>query len=212
SRDWSSDVCSSDLFYIDVEDPNEENCTKVANSPHSRIPVCKGSIDNVLGILYAKDVLNRVMSGQEPDFAALVTRPLFIPRYATGSQLLEQFKKSKSHLAIVVDEHGQTSGLVSLNDVLEAIVGDRPDEGEDYEPVFVAGEGGSWLVSGQVDISPFKEHFGIKTLPEEEFGNYHNLGGLILTILGQVPRMADTVELATVRLEVMDMDGNRIDK
>jgi len=201
-----------ELFYIDVEDPHEENRTKIANSPHSRIPVCKGSIDNVLGILYAKDVLNRIMSNQEPDLAALVTRPLFIPRYATGLQLLEQFKKSKSHLAIVVDEHGQTSGLVSLNDVLEAIVGDLPDEDEEYEPDFVEREDGSWLVSGQVDISTFKEHFGIKTLPEEEYGNYHTLGGLILTILGQVPRMADTVELPTIRLEVMDMDGNRIDK
>lgn len=201
-----------ELFFIDVEDSIEENRRKIANSPHSRIPVCKGSIDNVLGILYAKDVLSRIMSQQEPDLVALVTRPLFIPRYATGLQLLEQFKKSKSHIAIVVDEHGQTSGLVSINDVLEAIVGDLPDEDEEYEPDFVQREDGSWLVSGQVDISTFKEHFGIKSLPEEEYGNYHTLGGLILTVLGQVPRMADRVELPTVRLEVMDMDGNRIDK
>lgn len=201
-----------DVFYVDIEDSIEENRRKIAGSHYSRIPVCKGGLDNVIGILYAKDMLNRVLADQPLDLTALVKRPLFIPRYATALQLLEQFKKSKIHLAMVVDEHGQTSGLVSTNDVLEAIVGDLPAEDEEYEPDFVEREDGSWLVAGQVDIGAFKEHFDIKRLPEEEQGNYHTLGGLILTVLGQVPRVADTIELGNVRLEVIDMDGNRVDK
>lgn len=201
-----------ELYYIDINDGIEENRRKIALTPHARIPVCKGNIDNVIGILHTKDLLDQLMRGEQPDIASLVKRPLVVPRYATGLQLLEQFKKSKSHVAIVVDEHGQTSGLVSVNDVMTAIVGDLPAENEDYEPDFVQREDGSWLVSGQIDIAAFKDHFRVKMLPEEEFGNYHTLGGLVLTLLGHVPKATEIVRMAHLQLEVMDMDGNRVDK
>lgn len=201
-----------ELFYLDITHDLDENRQKIANTPHSRIPVCKGGIDNVIGILHTKDMLDQLMRGAEPDIASLIKRALVVPRYATGLQLLEQFKKSRSHVAIVVDEHGQTSGLVSLNDVMTAIVGDLPMEDEEYEPDFVEREDGSWLVSGQVDIAAFKDRFRVKSLPEEEYGNYHTLGGLVLTVLGHVPKATESVRLANLRLEVMDMDGNRVDK
>lgn len=201
-----------ELYYIDINDGIEENRRKIAATPHARIPVCKGNIDNVIGILHTKDLLDQLMGGEQPDIASLIKRPLVVPRYATGLQLLEQFKKSKSHVAIVIDEHGQTSGLVSVNDVMTAIVGDLPAEHEDYEPDFIEREDGSWLVSGQIDIASFKDHFRVKMLPEEEFGNYHTLGGLVLTLLGHVPKASEIVRFAHVQLEVMDMDGNRVDK
>lgn len=201
-----------ELYYIDINDGIEENRRKIAGTPHARIPVCKGNIDNVIGILHTKDLLDQLMGGEQPDIASLIKRPLVVPRYATGLQLLEQFKKSKSHVAIVIDEHGQTSGLVSVNDVMTAIVGDLPAEHEDYEPDFIEREDGSWLVSGQIDIGAFKDHFRVKMLPEEEFGNYHTLGGLVLTLLGHVPKASEIVRFAHVQLEVMDMDGNRVDK
>tara|TARA_R100000306_G_scaffold62604_1_gene75755 strand:- start:123936 stop:125309 length:1374 start_codon:yes stop_codon:yes gene_type:complete len=201
-----------DLYYVDLKDSFKENRRKIASSPHSRIPVCKGGIDNIVGVVYAKDVLNKVMSAEEPDLAALVKTPLFIPRYATALQLLKQFKQSKSHIAIVVDEHGQTSGLASLNDVLEAIVGDLPADDEEYDPDFVERENGTWLVSGRVDISAFKDHFDIRKLPEEEYGNYHTLGGLVLNVLGHLPREADVMSIGDLAIEVVDMDGNRVDK
>ncbi len=201
-----------ELYYIDINDGIEENRRKIAGTPHARIPVCKGNIDNVIGILHTKDLLDQLMGGEQPDIASLIKRPLVVPRYATGLQLLEQFKKSKSHVAIVIDEHGQTSGLVSVNDVMTAIVGDLPAEHEDYEPDFIEREDGSWLVSGQIDIGAFKDHFRAKMLPEEEFGNYHTLGGLVLTLLGHVPKASEIVRFAHVQLEVMDMDGNRVDK
>ncbi|GAA3955402.1 hypothetical protein GCM10022278_12480 [Allohahella marinimesophila] len=200
-----------ELYFIDLDDSFEENRRKVAISPHSRIPVCRGGIDHMIGVVYAKDVLNKVLSDIEPELASLVRAVLFIPRYATALKLLEQFKTSHSHIAIVVDEHGDTSGLVSLNDVLEAIVGDLP-ENEEYEPDFVEREDGSWLVSGLVDISAFKAHFDLRHLPEEKDGQYHTLGGMILTTLGHLPRIADVVELPGLRVEVVDMDGNRVDK
>lgn len=201
-----------ELYFIDITDDLEENRRKIASTPHARIPVCKGSIDNIIGILHTKDILDQLMQGGELDIAGLVKRPLVVPRYASGLQLLEQFKKSKSHIAIVVDEHGQTSGLVSVNDVMTAIVGDLPAEDDDYEPDFIERDDGSWLVSGQVDIAAFKDRFRIKHLPEEEFGNYHTLGGLVLTVLGHVPKAAEQLRFAHLQLEVMDMDGNRVDK
>lgn len=201
-----------ELYYLDILDDLEENRRKIAETPHSRIPVCKGSIDNVIGILHTKDLLDLLMRSEIVDIAGLIKRPLVVPRYATALQLLEQFKKSKSHVAIVVDEHGQTSGLVSVNDVMTAIVGDLPAEDEEYEPDFVERDDGSWLVSGQVDIAAFKDRFRVKHLPDEEFGNYHTLGGLVLTVLGHVPKSAETIRFAHLQLEVMDMDGNRVDK
>lgn len=201
-----------ELYYIDIADDLDENRRKIAETPHARIPVCKGNIDTVIGILHCKDMLDQLMRGEQPDIAGLVKRPLVVPRYATALQLLEQFKKSKSHVAIVVDEHGQTSGLVSVNDVMTAIVGDLPAEDDDYEPDFVERDDGSWLVSGQVDIAAFKDRFRVKMLPEEEFGNYHTLGGLVLTVLGHVPKATETIRVSHLQLEVMDMDGNRVDK
>ncbi len=201
-----------EVYYIDLEDTAEENLHKIKDTTHSRIPVCKGGIDNVIGFLYSKDVMTKVLSGQSLDISDMIKRPLFVPNSATALQLLEQFKKSRVHLAIVVDEHGQTSGLVSVNDVLEAIVGDMPADDQEYEPDFVEREDGSWLVNALVDINDFKDKFGIKTLPEEEQGNYSTLGGLIMTVLGHIPKAATIVSVANVQLEVLDMDGNRVDK
>ncbi|NPU95526.1 MAG: HlyC/CorC family transporter [Gammaproteobacteria bacterium] len=201
-----------EVYYIDLEDGGDDNLQKVKDSTHSRIPVCKGGIDNVIGFLHSKDVMNQVLGGKALDISDMIKRPLFVPSSATALQLLEQFKKSRVHLAIVVDEHGQTSGLVSVNDVLEAIVGDMPADDQEYEPDFIEREDGSWLVNALVDISEFKEKFGIRSLPEEEQGNYSTLGGLIMTVLGHIPKVTTVLTLANVQLEVLDMDGNRVDK
>ncbi|HVL02130.1 MAG TPA: hemolysin family protein [Dongiaceae bacterium] len=201
-----------EVYFIDLENGGDENLQKIKDSTHSRIPVCKGGIDNVIGFLYSKDVMNQVLGGKALDISEMIKRPLFVPNSATALQLLEQFKKSRVHLAIVVDEHGQTSGLVSVNDVLEAIVGDLPADDQDYEPDFVEREDGSWLVNALVDISDFKEKFAIKSLPEEEQGNYSTLGGLIMTVLGHIPKVTTVLTVNNVQLEVLDMDGNRVDK
>lgn len=201
-----------EVYFIDLEDDSDENLAKIKDSTHSRIPVCKGGIDNVMGFLYSKDVMTQVLGGKALDISEMIKRPLFVPNSATALQLLEQFKKSRVHLAIVVDEHGQTSGLVSVNDVLEAIVGDMPADDQEYEPDFVERDDGSWLVNALVDITEFKDKFGIKSLPEEEQGNYSTLGGLIMTVLGHIPKAATVLSVAGVQLEVLDMDGNRVDK
>lgn len=201
-----------ELFYIDLDDSYEENCRKLASTSFSRIPVCQGGIDKVIGILHTKDLLAPLLRGEKPDFRALLKHPLMIPRYASALQLLEQFKRERHPMALVIDEHEQTSGLVSVNDVMAAIVGDLPSEDQDYEPDFIAREDGSWLVCGQIDIVTFKDKFSLRALPDEDSNHYHTLGGLMLTMLGHVPRTGEHVDLPPVRLEVMDMDGNRVDK
>jgi putative hemolysin len=201
-----------EIVYVCSRNSLHENCRKIAASSHSRVPLVGENLDDVLGVLYAKDVLENVMRDEPVDLLTLVKPPLLVPRSATALQLLELFKQSKSHLAIVTDERGHTAGVVTVNDVMEAIVGDLPAEEQDHEPDFVMRADGSWLVSAQVDIASFKEHFDIKELSDEESGHYHTLGGLVMTTLGRLPRVADVLEIDDIELEVMDMDGNRVDK
>lgn len=202
-----------DVYYIDLEDSARENHELIANSPHSRIPLCRGGLDHVVGVIYAKDVLKSVMAAEEPDLAALARPALNVPRQATGLELLDRLRQSNNHIAIVADAHGYTSGIVSMTDVLEAIVGRFPTEDEAAETDFVPRRDGTWLVSGQVDITAFRQHFELRPLPEEEEDSgYHTLGGLILGRLGRVPRVTDTVEFPGLRVEVVDMDANRVDK
>src|SRR5690606_28768188 len=167
-----------EIYYIDVEEDLSVNRTSIATSPHARVPLCRGGIDQVIGIVYAKDVVAALLQDQPLVLAELAKEPIFISRMATPLELLEQIRKSKMHLAIVRDEQGHTSGLVTLNDVMEAIAGSLPEGGEEEEPDFVQREDGTWLVSGLVDIATFKDQFGVKTLTEEESGHCHTLGGL----------------------------------
>lgn len=201
-----------DMFYIDLDDCDEANLHKINASGYFWVPVCSGGIRQVIGLLSSKDLLNACMQGGSLDLRSLLKPPVFVPLYATTLQLLEQFKQSKSQIAIVTDEHGQTSGLVSMSDVMMAIVGDLPGDDEEYEPDFIPREDGSWLVSGQVDIASFKDKFAIRNLPDEKYGSYHTLGGLIFTVLDHVPRESESLTIQDVQLEVIDMDGNRVDK
>ncbi len=201
-----------EIYYIDLEEDLAVNRFRLATSPHSRVPLCRGGIDQVIGILYAKDVVAALLQGQPLNLAELAKEPIFISRMATPFALLETIRQSKMHLAIVRDEQGHTSGLVTLNDIMEAIAGSLPEGSEEDEPDFVQREDGTWLVSGLVDVATFKDQFGVKTLPEEESGHYHTLGGLILTVLDHLPKPSDVVQLQGLRLEVLDMDGRRVDK
>lgn len=202
----------SDVVYLDLEDPIEANRRKLESSPVSRLPVCRGGLDHIVGFVHAKDLLARILKGDGLDLAAAARRPLFVPRTMTPMRLLEQFKKARVHLAVVIDEHGNTAGVVTLNDVLESVAGEFPTADEKYDPDIVQREDGSWLLSGQLDVSRFRDLLKLGSLPDQARGNYHTVAGFVMVQLGKVPVVGDTLHWGPLRIEVIDMDGNRVDR
>jgi len=201
-----------DILYLDLEEDAEENRSRIITSPYSRLPVCRGGLDNVLGFLSAKDVLARQLKGEPLDLTAALEVPLYVPETLSPNQLLETFRKTRKQLALVVDEYGDVQGLATLTDVMEAIVGDIPSAEEAANMEAVRREDGSWLLDGMLSLEKFKEIFAIEELPEEEIGNVHTIGGFAMLQLGRVPKVADHFEWRGLRFEVVDMDRNRVDK
>ena len=201
-----------DVVWLDIESPPEEIRRRIINSPYSRMPVCQGALDNILGVVKARDLLAMVLAGEPLDLQAVMHPPLYVPETRTALQLLELFKQSATHIAMVVDEHGALEGLVTMNDVLEAIVGEMPAYEQGGESSAVRREDGSWLIDGGMPISDFKELLSIEKLPREEEGGFHTLAGFVLTQLGRLPAVSDNFVWNDLRFEVVDMDRRRIDK
>ena len=201
-----------EIVWLDLNAPIEENRVKIMDHPYSRFPVAQDNLDNVLGVVRAKDLLDQGLSSQLMDLKEKMTPPLFVPENAPALHLLEMFKKSRPHLALVVDEYGGIQGLVTLNDILESIVGEISSQNQPAEPQAVQREDGSWLVDGMVPVDEFKEIFDLVRLPGEGSGHFQTLGGFIMMQMGRVPRPADHFEWEGLRFEVVDMDGKRIDK
>ncbi|WP_229804576.1 hemolysin family protein [Paludibacterium paludis] len=204
-----------DIISLDIEDRQEDNVRLLRESPYSRFPVCKGGMEHIVGILEAKRMLDLALAGEKVDFASDIIPPLYVPATVSLMQLLEQFKISRTHIALVVDEYGELEGLVTMNDVLEAIVGDLPATGQDDDDEFVQREDGSWLIDGMVTLDEFKEFFDLdhdEPLPGEETGNIHTLGGVMMFQQGRVPVVTDRFEWNGFTFEVMDMDKTRVDK
>ena len=201
-----------EIVWLNLEDSSETNRHKIVKSNHTRFPVCQGSLDEVLGVVQVTHLLAACLSGEQFDLTSSLRQPLFVPESTPGLKMLELFKQSGNHIALVVDEYGVIQGLVTLNDVLEAIIGDLPRLDQPEAPQATRREDGSWLLDGILSIKEFKELFGIEELPGEQRGNYHTLGGFIITQMGKIPVAAEHFEWQGLRFEVMDMDGNRVDK
>lgn len=201
-----------DMAWLDINSPAEEVTRRISASHYSRLPVCDRHPDNVLGMVKAKDLLSAVLSGRPLDLRASLRQPLFVPESMTALRLLELFRESRGHVAIVVSEHGSVEGLVTLTDVLEAIVGDLVPPGGQAEPLAVRRDDGSWLLDGGITIDDFKEVFPVGQMPGEEDGAYQTLAGFVITHLGRIPAAADRFEWGGFSFEVVDMDGRRVDK
>ncbi len=201
-----------EIFWIDIDDPVEENRRSISENSFTRILVCQEDLDHVLGFIKVTDLLTRSLSGQPLDLTANLRRPLFVPETTSVLKILELFKQGETHFAIVVDEYGVIQGLVTLNDILLELVGDIPSWDNPEEPQKVQREDGSWLLDGMLPVEEFLELFGLEDLLEESEGNYHTVGGFVITHLGRIPAAADHFEWQNLRVEVMDMDGNRVDK
>ncbi|OWY38101.1 hypothetical protein CEK28_14345 [Xenophilus sp. AP218F] len=201
-----------DIVSLDLEDPAEDNRRLLQRHGYSHFPVCRGGMDQIVGMLDAKRLLDRTLDGQPLDFALDLSPALYVPATCSLMQLLEQFKQARRHSALVVDEYGELEGLVTINDVIESIIGDLPSTAGENDEI-VQRDDGSWLVDGMVALETFREHFALSApLPGEENGNIHTLGGMMMFRLGRVPGVADRFEWNGFSFEVVDMDKTRVDK
>jgi putative hemolysin len=205
-----------DLTLVDLDDPRTENLARVAASPYSRMPVCRGDRARIIGFVHTRDLLAQAVragSLDAIDIEAAVQEILYVPETVSAMALLELFKKNNAEIALIVDEYGDIQGMVTLTDVMSALVGDVAVIGEQGEPDAVQREDGSWLLDGGVALDRFRDLLGTDLrFPNEEAGAYHTLAGFMLYQLGYIPRASDAAQWGEYRFEVVDMDGNRIDR
>ena len=198
------------IVWFDLEDSPEDIRRKIATSQHSRFPVIKDSLDNVLGIVRAKDLLTQLLAGQPLDLKALLRPPLFVPESMSALKALALFKQKETHLALIIDEYGGIHGIVTHNDILEDIAGNIPSAGEPAEPEATRREDGSWLLDGLLPIDKLKEIFDFEKLFDEE--NYRTVGGFVMSQVRSIPSVGQRFEWGKLCFEVVDMDGHRVDK
>jgi putative hemolysin len=200
-----------DIAFLDIEQPLETNLQRLIESEHSRLPVCRGGLDDILGVITAKQLFTQMHKSGVIDLTTQLQPCVYIPESLTGMDLLEQFRASGTQMVFVIDEYSEIQGLVTLQDLLEAVTGEfKPQHAEDAWAV--QREDGSWLLDGLIPIPELKQRLALKTVPEEDKGSYHTLSGMIMWLLGHMPRTGDVTEWETWRLEVVDLDGKRIDK
>ena len=201
----------ADITYLDIERPLAENLLRVADSEHSRFPVCRGGLHEVAGIVNAKQLLNQQLRGGTVNLAAQLQPAIFVPETLTGMDLLDHFRASGTQMVLVVDEYGEVQGLVTLQDVLEAVTGEfKPRNQEDAWAV--QREDGSWLLDGLIPVPELKDRLELKAVPEEDKGRYHTLSGLMMWLLGRLPHTGDIAQWEDWTLEIVDLDGKRVDK
>jgi putative hemolysin len=201
-----------DIEWIDVDASEEELREFLASHSHTQFVVCHGGLDEVLGIVRSADLLPLAFKGTRIDLRSLTREALFVPDSMPAVQLLESFRGSHKHVALVMDEYGAVEGLVTVTDLLTAIVGELPGDASEAAGAFVSRADGSWLVEGSAAMEAVMAHFGLDGVPEDEAGAYHTIGGFVMARLGRVPKTADHFEWGGMKFEVMDMDGRRIDK
>lgn len=202
-----------DVVYLDLEDSFEENNAKIRATGHTRYPVCRGGLDSIFGVISVRDLWSQMTSGLEPDMESIVQEALVIPEHITALRLLELFRTATTPLAVIMDEYGSVAGIITLHDLLEAIVGDlstvdQPDE----EPAIVEREDGSWFVDGMLPSEELRELLGFQVLPGANEGFYRTAAGFVMAELGRIPIAGDYFTLNGFRFEVADMDKRRIDK
>lgn len=199
------------IVCLDTEDPLDDNLRKITESNHSRFPVVRGDLGEILGIATAKQLFAQKVRGEPTDLTKNLKPAVFVPESLTGMELLDAFRSSQIQFMLVVDEYGDVHGIVTLQDVLEAITGEfrtalpgeawamqRPD--------------GSWLLDGLIPVPELKDRLELAAVPEEDTGRYHTLSGMIMLLLGRLPRTGDRIDWGGWSFEIVDMDGNRIDK
>lgn len=200
-----------DIIYLDINQPMEANLERVSESNHSRFPVVHGGLHDIRGVIAAKQLFTQLHKSGVTDLTAQLQPCVYVPESLTGMELLEQFRASGTQMVFVVDEYGEVQGLVTLQDVLEAVTGEfTPRNAEDAWAV--QREDGSWLLDGLIPIQELKDRLDLKSAPEEDKGKYHTLSGMMMWLLGRLPHTGDVAKWEQWQLEVVDLDGKRVDK
>ena len=205
----------NEIIWIDLEDDKDINKVKIIESKRSIFPIASGELDDFIGVVQAKDILSAMFSDDEFDIHKIVKEPLVVSEHLETLELLKEFKENQGyvHMSLVVDEFGSVEGLITLNDLLEGIVGDIPGIDEEDEPQATQRNDGTWLIDGRYPIEKFKELFDFnETLPDEEEDGYTTLAGFILSLSGKIPNEKDRYECGRFIFEIMDLDGHQIDK
>jgi putative hemolysin len=205
-------VPRSEVVCLDLELPPGENLRRIEEAHFARFPLVRGDLDQVLGVVSARQWLLRLLRDESTDAEMPPVEPqLNVPESITGMELLEKFRSSTAHMAFVIDEYGVVQGIVTLHDLIEAITGElQPHDPESSWAV--PRPDGSWLLDGYIPVPELKDRLELEAVPEEERGRYHTLSGMLMLLLGRLPRVTDTVEWEQWRFEIVDMDGKAIDK
>ncbi len=201
----------AEIEWLDLADPLEAQLERMAASSHTRFPVCRGSLDDVQGVLVVASLLQPLARGERPPIADHLQPPVFVPETLTGMELLEQFRRIDTDLVFVVDEYGAVQGVITERDLLEAITGEFTALSGDDAWAVVRPDG-SWLLDGLIPVPELKDRLELRELPEEDRGRYNTLAGMIMLLLGRLPHTADAVVWQGWRFEVVDLDGKRVDK
>ncbi len=201
-----------EIVWLDLNHATEVNRAKIAGSRHTHFPVCNNSLDEILGVVSVSELVGDILSNRPFDLTTYMSQPLVVPESTPGLKVLESFKQLGSRLAFVVDEYGVVQGVVTMTSFLEAIVGDLPALDPSADDQAVRREDGSWLLDGTMTIDEFRELFGRSDFPGRLRGSFNTLAGFVITYLGRIPSAAETFECEGLVFEVMDMDGNRVDK
>ena len=205
---------NKDVVWVDINETKEEIIQTIIKSPFSRFPVCNETIDNVVGIVYVKDILKQTNNNQKLDVRAIMTKPFFIPETVRAIKLLENFKNKKVKMGIVVNEYGETHGIITTQDISDNVLGDFPDTTQDHQPQLTTRSDGSLLVDGDYQFDEVIEFLEISEPDDfkEIKQNITTVGGFIMYMLNKVPVTVDHINLDNYSFEVIDMDSNRVDK
>ncbi len=201
----------NEIVWLDVNASLEALMASIAEHGHSRYPVCRGGLDDVIGVTSAQALLQPFARGEVPSLQHELKAPVFVPETLSGMELLDHFRASGAELVFVVDEYGAVQGVITMRDVMEAITGEFHNAA-DEDAWAVQRKDGSWLIDGLIPVPELKDRLGLKELPDENRGRYNTLAGMVMLLLGSLPKTADAVEWNGWRFEVVDMDDKRVDK
>jgi putative hemolysin len=200
------------IVFLDIEDTAEDNRHRIEASGYDSYPVCEDGLDRVLGFMQVRDLW---ASGVEPtgeSLRSIVTAGQFVPEHAGSLDALEQMRSSRSQKVFVVDEYGGVQGMLALSDILDAIVGDELEDDLDENADVIQRDDRSWLINGITPLEELEETLDLEELMDSRRSDYHTVGGFVMDRLGRIPRPSDAFECFGFRFEVVDMDGNRVDK
>lgn len=204
-------VPRGDVVCLDLNLPLQENLSRIEASDHARFPVVRDGLNDIVGVVNARQLLSQLVRGGAPKLDEHLQQPLYVPETLTGMELLDNFRSSDVHMAFVIDEYGEVQGLLTLQDLVEAITGEF-QPGDPADAWAVKREDGSWLLDGHIPVPELKDRLELDAVPEEERGRYHTLSGMMMLLTGRLPKVADSVEWEGWRFEIVDMDGKTIDK